>query len=173
MGAERAVGPRERPCRGVRGAKPLDSGRRRFLLWQQDPKIDELAQLGARQHDSPLAGSRVARVGGRSSIEKRKGIEETLRDMKRVEVAVGPQRRTVWRSLNHFIAAETQDLRNAAIGQLTVCVAYGRGTDPDCRSTDLQHIVPPERLDEARSLDEEFSLATGPVAPAFAVRLGI
>src|SRR5262245_31054615 len=84
--------------------------RRWFLVRHQDPKIHELAEVGAGEDDAALAGNRVARVRGRPPIEELKCTNQTLRDMKRVEVAVGPQGGPLRRCLNDFIATETQDL---------------------------------------------------------------
>jgi len=143
------------------------------LLRHQNPKIDELAKLGAREDDASLTPNRVARVCGRPPIEELKHVEETSRDLERIEFAVRPQGNTVWRSLNHFIATKTEDRGNPMFGQWTVRSAYGCGLDPDRRSTDLQHIVPLERVNQARGLDEKLSLSSGPFAPQLAMQLGI
>ena len=89
--------------------------RRWLSLGQQNPKIDELPELGARQDHSSLTGNRLNCVGGLPPIEERKGIEETLRNVERIEIAVGLQRGTVWRSANNLITTDAQDLRNIAI----------------------------------------------------------
>jgi hypothetical protein len=143
------------------------------LLRHQNPKIHELPELGTRQDDSALARHRVACVCSWPPIEEVKGIEETLRDMERIEFTVSPQGDTVWQSLNHFIATKAQDRGNPMFGQWTVRSADGGGLDVDRGSTDLHHIVPPERVNEAPSRDEELSLPSGPFTPEFAVRAGI
>ena len=90
-----------------------------------------------------------------------------------IEIAVGPQRGTLRQSLNHLIATEAQGLgilRSVSSRCRRVLAAvWIRTAGPQ----NLQRIVPSERVDEARSLDEEFSLAAGPSAPEFAVRIGM
>src|SRR5215510_7575704 len=129
--------------------------------------------MAACQHEPSLAGNGLTGVRGRTSIEVWKNIEQTLRHVERIEIAVGAKRRAIRGSPNDLMAPDAQSLRHGGIGQSLVRELYRRHPDSDGGATDCQHVVPPEWIDERCRRDEEVTLAPYPIAPEIALHVWV